>query len=200
MIAAEVWKQFFVVKYVYRGEPSTWFLPWQLCSMAMYCSAIVPFLKGRAQEAVLVFLSSFTLVAAVAALLFPGDMMRPQILLFCHSFTYHFVMIIESLAALFVLSKRKRAGFLPAVFLYLMLAAVAEVINVISHAIINNTHTEANMFYITPYYPSTQPIFHWIAVKFGIATEIVLYLGVVILASFLVYSLERATALRGSGD
>ena len=47
MIAAEIWKQWFVHRWVYPNIRSAWFFPWQLCSMAMYCCALLPFLKGK---------------------------------------------------------------------------------------------------------------------------------------------------------
>lgn len=196
MILAEVWKQWFVVKYVYKGGPSAWFFPWQLCSMAMYCSAAVPFLKGRAREAVLVFLASFSLVAALAALVFPGDMLRPQILLFCHSFLYHTVMVLESLIAIRLLLRRERASFLPAAGMFLVMAAVAEVINVITHALIGERGHASNMFNITPYYPTTQPVFGEIALRLGVIPEIFIYLGFITLLSFLIHVGIRAAAGR----
>ena len=187
MILAEIWKQFFVVKYVYGGVPSNWFFPWQLCSMSMYCSFAVLFLKGSARDTVLVLLCTF---GPLAALMVPDDMMRPQIALFCHSFLYHVIMLIEALAAMRVLKRRERVRFMPAAILFLCMAAAAEVINVISHRVIGNIYTEANMFYITPYYPSTQPVYHEIAVRFGVITEIVVYLLSIILASFLLFLIE----------
>ena len=190
MLVAEVWKQWFVMRFVYRDTPSMWFFPWQLCSMAMYCSAIVPFLKGRMQDAVLVFLCTFSVIGAVFALLFPEDMMRPQILLFVHSFLYHAVMLIEGLLALCILKGRRKAPFWPALVLYLCMAAVAELINVVSHWIIRDIHYESNMFYITPFYPSTQPVFRLIAQRAGIPVEILVYLGVIALAAYLLYLLE----------
>lgn len=190
MLAAELWKQWFVVRYVYRGTPSMWFFPWQLCSMAMYCAALVPFLKGKAQDAALVFLCTFSMIGAVFALLFPEDMMRPQILLFAHSFLYHTVMLFEGLLALRILKGRKKAPFLPALVLYLAMAVVAELVNVISHLIIRDIHYEANMFYITPFSPSTQPVFRVIAERAGVFVEILVYLGVIALGAFVLYQIE----------
>lgn len=193
MILTEIWKQFFVIRYVYGGVRSNWFCPWQLCSMAMYCSFSVLFLRGKARDTVLVFLSTFSLLAAIMALAVPGDMLRPQIALFCHSFFYHIAMLVEALAAMRILLRRSRVRFLPSAVLFLCMAAVAEAINVISHRVIGDTHVEANMFYITPYYPSTQPILHDIAVKLGIGCEIVLYLLGIILIGFGIFALEFKT-------
>lgn len=196
MIAAEVFKQWFVITYIYKGTLSTWFFPWQLCSMAMYCSFAVRFLKGKAQDAVLVFLASFSLTAAVFALAFPGDMMRPQIVLFCHSFAYHGIMIIESIAAILILLGRPNARFMPAALLYAAMAVVAEIINVISYNIIGDRKLSANMFNITPYYPSTQPVFHDIAESLGIIPEIIIYLLLIALLSFGIFLLIRAASRR----
>ena len=190
MLLAEAWKQWFVTRFVYPGILSTWFFPWQLCSMSMYCSFLVPFLKGKARDTVLVFLGTFQVIAALAALLFPGDMMRPQILLFIHSFLYHGTMLLESIAAILILKKRKLVRFFPSAVLFLGMAAVAEAINVISHHVINDFSVEANMFSITPYYPSTQPVFHEIAISLGILPEILIYLAVIILFSYAVFLLE----------
>ena len=118
MLLAEGFKQWFVLRFVSRGTRSMWYFPWQLCSMAMYCSALAPVLKGKAQDALLVFLCTFSVIGAVFALLFPDDMMRPQILLFAHSFLYHTVMLFEGIAALFLLKRRKRAPFFPALALF----------------------------------------------------------------------------------
>ena len=190
MLAAEAWKQWFVIRYIYCGTRSMWFFPWQLCSMAMYGSALAPFLKGRAQDAALVFLCTFSMIGAVFALLFPEDMMRPQILLFLHSFLYHAVMLLDGLIAFRILRRRGNVKFLPALLLYLGMAAVAEVVNVISHLIIHNISNEANMFYITPFYPSTQPVFAAIAEHAGIAVEIIVYLGAIALGAFGLFLLE----------
>ena len=167
-----------------------WFFPWQLCSMAMYCSALAPFLKGKAQDAALVFLCTFSMIGAVFALLFPEDMMRPQILLFCHSFLYHAVMLLEGLIAIRVLRIRGKVQFYPALLLYLGMAAVAEIVNTVSHFVADSIGNEANMFYITPFYPSTQPVFSSIAAHAGIAVEIAVYLGTIALGAFGLFLLE----------
>ena len=130
------------------------------------------------------------MIGAVFALLFPEDMMRPQILLFLHSFLYHAVMLLDGLIAFRILRRRGNVKFLPALLLYLGMAAVAEVVNVISHLIIHNISNEANMFYITPFYPSTQPVFAAIAEHAGIAVEIIVYLGAIALGAFGLFLLE----------
>ena len=196
MIVAEIGKQWFVRRYVYPNG-ATWFFPWQLCSIAMYVSFLLPFLRGRARDAVLVFLGSFSLLAAAVALLVPGDMLRPQIALFCHSFAYHFLMVAESVAAVCILIRReKKPPFLPALILFLIAAAVSEIINVVCHSFFGDLKPVANMFNITPYHPTTQPVFRQIALSLGILPEILIYLGVIVLASWGLYRLLCARKAR----
>ena len=190
MILAEIFKQWYVPQYVYPGAHSTWFFPWQLCDMAMYASFLIPFLKGRAQNAALVFLATFSLLSGLVALIVPGDMLRPQIVLFWVRFGYHALMMAESLIALLILKKRARQSFLPPLFIYLAAAAVAEVINVICYHLPDSFKPAANMFNITPFYPSTQPVFHEIALAIGILPEILIYLTVIAFGAFGLHLLE----------
>ena len=179
MIVAEVFKQWFCHVYVFEGELNLWFFPWQLCSMAMYLSFFAVYLKGKMQMAALVFLATYSLFADIIAIALPYDMLRPQIALVVHSFAYHGLVITESMIAMMILS------------IFLAMAAIAEVINVVSHAILNDIHVEPNMFYITLAYPTTQPVLHDIAVNYGIPVEIVIYLGLLILMSYIVFLLWR---------
>ena len=123
MLAMEVWKQGFSWVYVFDRQINLWFFPWQLCSMAMYCAFAVRFVRGQRQNTLLVFLSTFSLFAAVVAL-----------------------------AAMLVVFRRENVRFAPAVRLFVWMSAVAEIINVAAHSLLHDIHREPNMFFITPYY------------------------------------------------
>ena len=140
----------------------------------------------------LVFLATFGPIAALFALAVPGDMMRPQILLFCHGFAYHILMVQECLAAIVLLSRREKAPFRPAALLYFAMAVVAEIINVASYYWVGEGGLPANMFNITPYWATTQPVLHEIALAIGIIPEIVLYTLLIALGAWGVYALEYA--------
>ena len=192
MLAMEVWKQGFSWVYVYDRRINMWFFPWQLCSMAMYCAFAVRFVRGQRQNTLLVFLSTFSLFAAVVALAVPSDMLRPYVLLTVHGFLYHALMIVLALAAMLVVCRRESVRFAPAVRLFLWMAAVAEVSHVVSHRLTGDIHREPNMFFITPYYESTQPVLHEIAVAVSIPAEIFIYLTAIALISYGLFRAERA--------
>ncbi|MBQ1346666.1 MAG: YwaF family protein [Erysipelotrichaceae bacterium] len=192
MILAEVFKQWFCYIYVFERRLNLWFFPWQLCSMAMYCSFLVTyFKKEKLQNALLVFLATFSLFSDLMALILPYDMLRDQIVLFVHSFAYHGLILFEAMLSILILKKRKKVSFLPSFCLFVIMALIAEAINVVSHLLFNDIHIEPNMFYITLAYPTTQPVFHDIAVCYGIVTGIIVYLSSIILVSFLIYIIEK---------
>ena len=191
MMILEVFKQIYCYFYVFDKTINLWFFPWQLCSMAMYCAFFCIYLKEDKQNVLLVFMASFSLFADIVALLAPLDMLRIQVLLTIHSFVYHGLIISCSLLSLLLLKKRKDLSFPSSVMLFLAMAFIAQIINVMSHQLLHDIRLEPDMFYITPYYPSTQPVFHEIAVQYGIFTEIVLYLVSIIFVSYFFYILER---------
>ena len=200
MLAAEAFKQYFCYVYVFDRKINLWFFPWQLCSMAMYCSFFITYLKKeKDRNTMLVFLSTFSLFADIIALVLPYDMLRDQIVLTVHSFAYHGLIICQSMIAVMILSEKEKIRFFPSVSLFLFMALIAEIINVISHLIFNDIHVEPDMFYITLSYPTTQPVFHDIALRFGIIIEIIVYLSTIILFSYLLFLMEKKLFFRSSG-
>ena len=191
MLVLEVFKQFFCYYYVFDRQINLWFFPWQLCSMAMYCGFLIKYVNKDKQNSLLIFLATYSLVAAVVALIGPLDMLRPQILLTLQSFVYHILMITLSIISIIIIRKRDNLKFHKTFILFLLMALIAEIINVVAHQILHDIHKEPDMFYITPYYPTTQPVFNYIAVKFGILTEVIIYLGLISLSSYLIFRLIK---------
>ncbi len=185
MLIFEIWKQIFSYRYVFNYQYNMWYFPWQLCSMPMYCTALLPLFKKR-QNVILVFLATYSLLAAIVALALPLDMLRIQVLLTFHGFIYHIVMIYQALIAIIILRKRSDNKFYPSIILFLIMAFIAEIVNTTGHLIFNDIHREPNMFYISPFYPTTQPVFNTIANKFGIFVEVIVYLGIITLVSYLI--------------
>ena len=190
MMTAEAFKQWYAYVWFYDRQISMYYFPWQLCSLAMYLSFAAIYLKGERQEAVLVYLCSFSLLGAVMALLFPGEMLRREVVFTLHSFIYHGLIISDAIIALEILKKRGRPSFRPAVRLFLITAAVAEVINILGRLLIHDRAREPNMFYISPFYPTDQPVLSDIARSAGILPEVIIYLGCIILASYLIFLAE----------
>ena len=189
MLIFEVFKQWFCYIYVFEREINLWFFPWQICSLAMYFAFALKYLKQDHQNIILVYLATYSLFTDIMALIVPLDMLRIQVPLFIHSFAYHGLIITLSISAILILKKRNNYNFKNTIYLYLFTAFIAEIINVSSHLLINDIKREPNMFYINPFYPTTQPILKDIAIKYGILTEVIIYLSGITLVSFGLYCL-----------
>ena len=196
MMAAELFKQWFCFRYMFGGTISLVYFPWQLCSIAMYLSVLVFFTKGRIREGMLVYLCTFSLFGAVMALIVPKNMLLDEIVFTVHSFIYHALIISESVIALILLKRRSKPSFAPALVMFGITASVAEVINMAAKFIVNDPVREPNMFYISPFYPTTQTILSDIASRFGILVEVCIYLVSIVLISYLIFVIEKAVLFR----
>ena len=189
MIISEVYKQWFCYEYVFDRQINLWFFPFQVCSLAMYFSFILKYLNKDKQNTILVFFVTFSIFTDIMALLLPLDMLRMQVPLFIHSFAYHGFIISDVIMAYLILKKRNDYSFKNSLYLFFFMALIAEIINIVSHYLINDIDREPNMFYITPFFATKQPVLSIIAQKWGIITEVIIYLIGISLVSYGLYSL-----------
>lgn len=190
MMISEVFKQIFCFYYVFDKTINLWFFPWQLCSVSMYLAFIAIYLNKAHQNTILVYLSTFNIFGDIAALIFPNDMLRDQIPLVFHSFIFHGLIISLAIISIHILKNRNNYNFKSSVILFLITAFIAEIVNITAHYLINNISREPNMFYISPYMATTQPVFGYIASNYGINIEIIIYTILLILSAYLFYRLE----------
>ncbi len=197
MCTAEIWKQYFCMVYVNAGAYSFWFFPFQLCSIAMYLAVLFPFVSEKTRRTFASFQSSYTLIAAICALAYPQDMLRIQVLLTLHGFLYHGLMIILTVLSLryMILSG---CHIRSSVYLFILCACIAEAINFLGHKYIHDPSGWPNMFYITPYIHTTQPVFSLLSVRIGIIPTVLVYLSCISICARLLlvfycrkYSLHR---------
>lgn len=187
LAAAELYKQGFLY-YIVNGEQyDWWYFPFQLCSVPMYLCLLLPvlnrFAPRRCSRAVYTFMQDYALLGGIMALAEPSGLMHPYAVLTFHGFIWHFILIFIGLTcALTGEGGRRLKDFADTLPLFLGCAAIATVINVASHP-----YGNADMFYISPYYPNGQIVFHQIALTIGTAVGNLLYLASVILGGFLIH-------------
>ena len=162
------------------------------------------------------FLADFGLLAGLFAFADQTGMRYPLPALTLHSYLWHFAMIFLGLFLILSgrhsrsssaarqgsayapwqpLSRfrraahenggekvRKSSGFLPAAILFLILAGIAELLNFLLRG-----RGSIDMFYISPWEPSTQVVLRDIAARLGRGPEILLYLGLILLGAGLIH-------------
>lgn len=161
MVIMEIFKQLFYFFIVNDGAYDFWLLPFQLCSVPMYMCVLLPFVKKKTRDTLLTFMAGFTFVSAMAALIYPADMLKPYIVLTAHGFIWHGILLfISLLIGISGMGDFTWKGFLRSSGLFIVLALFAVLINVLTEPLAKMTGVQGsypNMFYLSPYHMSNQP-------------------------------------------
>lgn len=186
LAAWELYKQIFLYAFINGGSYDWWYFPFQLCSLPMYLCLLLPFLKpGPAKQTIYTFMQDFHLLGGIAALLVPDGFRHIHWSLTLHGYVWHILLVLMGLAILVSgRAETGRRGFFRAVRLFLLCCLAATFINCLPPA-----RGRADMFYITPYQPSSQPVFHQLALRLGILPANLLYLATVCLGGFLIHQI-----------
>lgn len=187
LIFLELYKQLFHF-YILDGKHYDWWIfPFQLCSLPMYIGILFPFLKEQWRIPTETFLMDFNLLGAMMALVFPDDLMHSYVMLTVHPFLWHFLLLFMSLWIGFHKEgDTTMKGFSQTLPYFLLFTCIATFLNIVFH-----TKGELNMFYISPYYESTQPFFHLVTSLFGIHIRNLIYLFAMITGAWLLHLIWR---------
>lgn len=182
LASAECYKQLFLYYVINKQTYNWWYFPFQLCSLPMYFCLILPFVFSKKVRTVLyTFMQDFNLLGGILALAEPSGLFHPYWFLTLHGLIWHLLLVFIGLVIAFTHhSDSTLKGFFKTVPLFFICCAIASFIN----------HTakplgQADMFYISPYYPSAQIVFHDIALNYGIPIGNGVYLFAVLLGGLL---------------
>lgn len=172
LAVSELFKQFFLYFAVNGSQFDWWYFPFQLCSVPMYLALFLPLVSAKYQAVFLTFIQDFGLLGGVMALLEPSGLLHPYLLLTLHGLVWHFLLIFMALScAVWRSEGKKNAGFPACLPLFILCCVLATAINILSHP-----YGNADMFYISPYYPNGQIVFHQISLHIGVLAGNLLYL------------------------
>ncbi len=184
LAGCELYKQVFLYIVINGGRYDWWYFPFQLCSLPVYLCLLMPYFReGPLKTTAYTFLQDYGMLGGIAALLVPDGFRHLHWTLTLHGYVWHIMLI---LIALFIRataqSDRSTSGFLRTLPLFACFCLIATLINLLAPGC-----GEADMFYISPYYPTTQPVFHEIALRIGILPGNLFYLFCVCLGAYLIH-------------
>lgn len=192
---SEVYKQLFLYVVVNHGCYDWWYFPFQLCSTPMYLCLFLPFIwrYPGIRRTVCTYLQDFCLLGGLMALLEPSGLLHSYWTLTLHGLLWHILLIfIGIFCGTSKIAGRGSLEYLKTLLLLGFFCLVATAVNIA-------THGQADMFYISPYYPVTQIFFYQLSLRYGICAGIVLYLISLCLGGFLVHLLmENYTKRKGA--
>lgn len=184
--ASELYKQLFLYYIINQGRYDWWYFPFQLCSLPMYFCLLLPFLPAcRVKAALYTFMRDYHFMAGIAALIVPEGFSHIHWTLTLHGYAWHILLVLISLFIwLAGRGDLSRRGFLHTLPLFAACCGIATAINFLAPG-----QGRADMFYISPFYPNTQLVFHGLALQLGIHLANILYLAAICLGGFLVHQL-----------
>ena len=102
LLLAEIYKQLFYTFVIGGGKYQFDRIPFQLCSMPMYLSLLLPFLKnGKFRQALYTFTASFGFMGGFVSYFSPESMCLPYWTLTIHSFSWHLILVFLGLYLFF---------------------------------------------------------------------------------------------------
>ncbi|MEY8355754.1 hypothetical protein AALB39_20680 [Lachnospiraceae bacterium 54-53] len=182
LASTECWKQLFLYYVVNQQTYDWWYFPFQLCSLPMYFCLVLPLVSSGSQRTVLcTFMQDFNLLGGIMALAEPSGLFHPYWFLTLHGLVWHLLLIYIGLVIAFSrLSDTTFWGFMRTLPLFFVCCIIASIINRTAKPL-----GQADMFYISPYYPSAQIVFHEIALTYGIPIGNAVYLFATCLGGFI---------------
>lgn len=167
--------------------------PFQLCTTPIFLSLISAFLKKDSLRNWLLSSMAFvTILGSIATALYPEACFVRTVMVDIHTMYLHLGSLVVSVYLLVsgevkVLFKNLLKGY----GVFLAFALLAEILNVSVYQSGILRGETYNMFYISPYFPSSLPVFDMIQSKVPFPVFLLLYLIAIFLGAAVVYLIAR---------
>ena len=183
----------------------SWYqFPFQLCSSPLYALPFLIFLKeGKLRDGFAAFLALFSFFGGIAVIIYPGNVFTATIGISIQSMIHHSCQV---LIALFI-AKRNREKyntdfFKRGLYVFLGFVSAAMLLNVVFYLVFtaNGITDDFNMFYISPFYDSSLPVFSTIQEMSSGWLMAPLYLTLFIPTAYLIFRIQKLLLERKSGN
>jgi len=165
--------------------------PFQLCTTPIYVSVICLFLKdNKIRKALLSYIAFVTILGGFMTILIPNDCLVSDIIINIHTMWLHcgsFVVSVYLMMSGAV--KINRQSLKNAIKVFLVFVVIAEILNItIYNSGILNGET-FNMFYISPYFTSTLPVFDVIQKNVPFLLYLLIYIFALSIGATAIYGI-----------
>lgn len=173
LIIGELYKQSMYYFVIHPHTYDWWLFPFQLCSLPMYlCPLLFLIHTPEKHRLFCTFLLDFNMMGAVATFIDPSGIFHKYWTLTLHGILWHLILIF---IGFFILFSNKAdlsfRGFMDTLPIFACFCLIAEFLNMLLH-----NYDNINLFYISPWSPSTQLIFRDIDKIFGRPAGIGIYI------------------------
>jgi len=166
--------------------------PFQLCTTPIFASIICLFLKeGKTKDSLLSYMAFVTILGSFMTILIPDSCFTKDILINIHTMWLHCGSFVVSVYLIMTGAvKVNKESFKNGFKVFLVFAFIAEVLNIfIYNSGILNGET-FNMFYISPYFISTLPVFDVIQQSVSFVLYLLIYIIAIFMGALIVYGIS----------
>ena len=195
-LAFEVYKQV-IFSFDYNGGDVSWDYQWyafpfQFCSMPMYTALLAVILKkGRVHDALLVFLACYGTLAGILVMAMPGDVFTPALMIDVQTMFHHGSQLVVGLYLL--LCKKIKLNFraiLGGALVFIGVLSIALLLDIVFYKTGIIGDETFNMFFISPYFDSTLPVYKDLYQKLPYPVFFALYAVPFVAASSLMFAVR----------
>ena len=153
--------------------------PFQFCSTPMYVGLLAGLIKkGKVHNALCAYLATFAIFAGLAVMIYPGDVFTETLGIDIQTMICHGTMLPIG-AYLYATGhvKLEHKTILKALCVFTVTIGIAIILNEVAHATGLLENHNFNMFYISPYLPSTLPVYSLVYAAVPYAASLVIYIA-----------------------
>ncbi|MBE6148652.1 MAG: hypothetical protein E7167_04105 [Firmicutes bacterium] len=167
--------------------------PFQLCTTPIYVCLICLYLKkGRIRTSLLSYLSFVTILGSIATILMPDSCFTSSILVNVHTMWLHLGSFIISIYLLISGEvKITKKNFNNAIKVFCLFVSIAYLLNILVYNILILNGEEFNMFYISPYFKSSLPIFNTIQDYVPHFIYLIIYIFALIVGAYIIFIITK---------
>lgn len=194
LFVIEIYKQL-VYTFVDSDGSYQWYaFPFQFCSSPMYVCLILPFIKNdKIKNALYGYLAFFGTIGGLVVMIYPNDVWVRTLSISLHSMIWHSSMVV---LGVFILAKKNYETnikqFFPAIIVFVIFVLLAQTLNIsFYHLFIKDLGQTFNMFFISPYFECTLPVFNIFYNHFGWIICMILYVLAFSIGTVVVYYILR---------
>ena len=167
--------------------------PFQLCTTPIFASIICLFLKdGKLRKALLSYMAFVTILGSFMTIIIPDSCFTEDILVNIHTMWLHCGSFVVSIYLLMTRTvKIDKQNLKAAIKVFLVFVVIAEILNIgIYNMNILNGET-FNMFYISPYFTSSLPVFDVIQQNVPFVLYLLIYIIAIGIGATIVYGIAK---------
>lgn len=176
--------------------------PFQLCTTPIFASLFAAFLRrGNLRNCLLSYMAFITILGSAATALYPESCFVQTLLVDIHTMYLHLGSLIVSIYLLASEEVSVRfQNLIKGYGVFLVFVMLAEILNITIYQS-GVLHGETfNMFYISPYFTSSLPVFDAIQGKVPFPLFLFLYLAAIFVGSLVVFLIAKLIGRRRKRD